>query len=322
LDALLAAAKLPARPEIQPDGLIAYQQLLDFMAQARRKTGIWHLPLLAARNAELGSLGTWGRVLARASTLGDLFDRTVKNFHLHTTGARWWTVARGDEVLLCQQFDRRLDLAGSDVVVPLLAHMLNAVRSVVGAAWQPRRITLGYPVSLSLEPLGIDAPVRVTGVTSIAIPRQLLSAPTPRILAHIAEGHRDPMRTLSESSPLDDFEGSVRQALLPLVAHQGIGIEVLAEIARLKVRTLQRRLTESGLCFRTVLQELRFARALERMQDPAAKLIDIGLEVGFSDPAHFTRAFRRWTGLSPREFRRLHYPGCERTPSRRSPTLH
>ena len=54
------------------------------------------------------------------------------------------------------------------------------------------------------------------------------------------------------------------------------------------------------------MQELRFARALDRMQDPGAKLIDVAYEVGFSDPAHFTRAFRRWTGIAPREFRRRH----------------
>ncbi|WP_416361024.1 MULTISPECIES: helix-turn-helix domain-containing protein [unclassified Microcystis] len=39
-------------------------------------------------------------------------------------------------------------------------------------------------------------------------------------------------------------------------------------------------------------------------QEPLIKLIDIARELGYSDPAHFTRAFKCWTGLSPRDFRR------------------
>jgi len=318
VDALLADARLPARSEISLDGLFAYQQLLDFMGSARRKTGLWQLPLLAAQRADLAGLGTWGRVIGHASTLGDLIDRTIASFRFYTSGARWWTIDRGEDIVFCHQFDQRLDLAGSDVVVLVLAHMMNAVRRVLGPAWQPAEITAGSAPSLSLEPLGIAIPVPVTGITSIAIERSLLSTPTARVLGRIGESDRDQLRSLSRSSPQDDFVGSLHQALTPLIAQHDVGIDALAEITRLKVRTLQRKLSERGITFRSVLQELRFTRVLERLQDPAVKLVDVGFEVGFSDPAHFTRAFRRWTGLSPREFRRIHYSSGERPVARRT----
>lgn len=44
--------------------------------------------------------------------------------------------------------------------------------------------------------------------------------------------------------------------------------------------------------------------AVEMMRDPRARLIDIGLELGYSEAANFTRAFRRWTGEAPRLYRR------------------
>ncbi|MDJ0541965.1 MAG: helix-turn-helix transcriptional regulator, partial [Microcystis sp. M53603_WE2] len=69
-------------------------------------------------------------------------------------------------------------------------------------------------------------------------------------------------------------------------------------------RTLQRRLGEEGLTYTQVVEKIRFEQAVLWLQEPQIKLIDIAMELGYSDTAHFTRAFKRWTGLSPRDFRR------------------
>jgi AraC-like DNA-binding protein len=96
----------------------------------------------------------------------------------------------------------------------------------------------------------------------------------------------------------------VQRTLLPLLGVEALRLEIVSEICGLTTRTLQRKPAESGASFRSVLDKLRFAHAVQRLDDDRAKLIDIAFELGFSDPAHFTRAFRRWTGVSPREFRR------------------
>jgi AraC-like DNA-binding protein len=72
----------------------------------------------------------------------------------------------------------------------------------------------------------------------------------------------------------------------------------------MSVRTLQRRLAKEGLTYSQLITRIRYNRAVQLLQDSSLKIIEISEELGYEDHAHFTRAFKRWTGLSPREFRR------------------
>ena len=69
-------------------------------------------------------------------------------------------------------------------------------------------------------------------------------------------------------------------------------------------RTLQRRLKDEGCSYRQLVEEVRLGTAIRLLVRPGMKLADIGRALGYSDPAHFTRAFRRWTGETPSTFRR------------------
>jgi AraC-like DNA-binding protein len=70
------------------------------------------------------------------------------------------------------------------------------------------------------------------------------------------------------------------------------------------VRTLQRRLADAGASYERLRERSRFGTATRLLASTDATVLEIALDVGYSDHAHFTRAFRRWTGVPPREFRR------------------
>jgi AraC-like DNA-binding protein len=80
-------------------------------------------------------------------------------------------------------------------------------------------------------------------------------------------------------------------------------------MVQVSARTLQRRLFDEGLTFAGIVARARLDVAQRMLDDPARRVIDVALDLGYSDPAHFTRAFVRWTGLAPREFRRLRVTG-------------
>jgi AraC-like DNA-binding protein len=132
-----------------------------------------------------------------------------------------------------------------------------------------------------------------------------------KILA-IALGERDPVaeqlareqceRELAELGAADPL-AQVR-ALLPTDASGFRTLEQVAERMHVSARTLKRRLAEHGASFSALLDEARRDRATLMLRGGELGIDEIGTRLGYSDPANFARAFRRWTGVSPAAYRR------------------
>src|SRR5262245_65164316 len=109
--------------------------------------------------------------------------------------------------------------------------------------------------------------------------------------------------------------GAVVQETITRLLREGYpGVHSVATMLGLGVRTLQRRLSEEGVTYARVVARVRFNLAQRLLDDPAYKIIEVALDLGYSDQAHFTRAFTRWTGFAPREFQRIRASG---SPARR-----
>ena len=67
---------------------------------------------------------------------------------------------------------------------------------------------------------------------------------------------------------------------------------------------LQRFLARANTTFTTFVDDARRDTALRLLDERDIRIVDVGLMLGYSDHAHFTRAFRRWTSVSPTDYRR------------------
>jgi AraC-like DNA-binding protein len=103
-----------------------------------------------------------------------------------------------------------------------------------------------------------------------------------------------------------NFDSVVTRIILELFEEQAGSptIVAVADRAGINVRTLQRRLEAAGVRFRDVVGECRQLRAQRELRNGKLPLFEISERLGYSDPSHFARAFRRWTGYSPSEYRR------------------
>ena len=102
-----------------------------------------------------------------------------------------------------------------------------------------------------------------------------------------------------------DFYREVTEVVRKLLPDGPLNVETVADAVRTSPRTLQRRLHRAGSTFAGVLQRARYAAARRMLRNSSRKIGEIGRVLGYSDPAHFTRAFTRWTGVTPERFRRI-----------------
>lgn len=96
-------------------------------------------------------------------------------------------------------------------------------------------------------------------------------------------------------------------AELILRPHQGYpDQELVAEKLHMSTRTLARRLSQDGTSFRRLLEEARHRDACRLLESSPLDIAAVAAQLGYTNPANFTRAFRQWTGQTPSQFRNDH----------------
>jgi AraC-like DNA-binding protein len=101
----------------------------------------------------------------------------------------------------------------------------------------------------------------------------------------------------------DDLLTSIRGALAEDLADGAPDLDHVARRLAMSRRTLQRALRREGTSFQRLVDDTRREVALARLRDPRLTLSELAFLVGFSELSAFDRAFRRWTGQSPRAYR-------------------
>ncbi len=182
-----------------------------------------------------------------------------------------------------------------------ITSMIQLVQLATGAEWRPETINLVMPKTETVDacPLLTKSEIHFSQpVSTISIPADFLQLP-----AHINIPEKIKTVNNKQADLNSEFSKSIRQIINTYTLTKNVSVEEIADITDMSVRTLQRRLTDCGLKFNELLNQAKFDHAKEKLQDTQMPIIDIAKSLGYSDPAHFTRAFHRWSGISPTEYR-------------------
>jgi AraC-like DNA-binding protein len=187
-----------------------------------------------------------------------------------------------------------------------LAAMIRVVRAAAGPRWIPRHIQLESATATWVSAIPELAACRIdrsSPVVAIAVPYELLDRSTSWRNVYGLEPSDAPKLLAAE----ENLAGSLRQAFASLLPATHPSIEMGAEIAGLSPRTLRRRLAEEGSTWRKVVDQARLEACERMLREPDLTLEEIAARLRYSDQAHLTRAFRRWTGECPSAYRRRRY---------------
>ncbi len=126
-------------------------------------------------------------------------------------------------------------------------------------------------------------------------------ATTPRYVFGLLSERAEAL--LKELEDSKTTRGRVESLLLPILHTGDVSMDAIASRMRLSRQTLFRKLKAEGATFEKVLDELRHRLALDYLRGRKVSVNETAYLVGFSEPAAFSRAFKRWTGTSPRDAR-------------------
>jgi AraC-like DNA-binding protein len=213
----------------------------------------------------------------------------------------------GDEACWVLRTPRRPRGVGRHVHELALANALLQIRS--GAGEVPlTRVWFVHPRPSQLDPLRA-----FFGTSNLAFGCEDSGLAIGRDLLHRPMRLSDP-RTVETLEPLIDEEVAARPRLASFaeraVTHVASSLPEcadageLARAMRMSTRTLQRRLEQEGTKFTMVLDRARLQVARRLLEDPAVSLTEVAYRLGFADLATFSRAFKRWTGMPPGQWRR------------------
>jgi AraC-like DNA-binding protein len=107
-----------------------------------------------------------------------------------------------------------------------------------------------------------------------------------------------------DTSGVGTMTARVRRILVDDLGQTASSPAAIARSLDISSRTLSRRLASEGSSFRQILDQTRCELAMALLHDGSLSVGDIAFFLQYSEPAAFHRSFRRWTGQTPREFRR------------------
>ncbi len=251
-------------------------------------------------------VGILGYMALSCNTLGEAMLRYARYQRLVYDGNPGSVIADGDAVEIRWGVER--GTPGQLVDETAISLFTSYIRFLVAEPLKPLRVTFVNPAPADIRPYTefFGCPVEFNdSVTRVRFPLHYMTIPLrqsdPALMDLLSQQAEALLAALPSA---DSFYDRLRAAIVRSI-HDGMpDLPTVAGLMALSTRTLQRRLQEKGLEFNLVLDKIRSELAQRYLGDKHLSFTDIALLLGYSEQSAFTRAFKRWFGVTPRDFKR------------------
>jgi AraC-like DNA-binding protein len=306
IDAFLYSLDLDPKPLKSPDARIPIETYLRIQDEAAVFVNDPYFGLHVGEYAEAGSWSILGYMMMNCRNVGEAFEKSVRYSRI---------IGNLIEVRIERKLNKsRLIFFTSPQAPELSRHCLDTsfstticmMQNFTAVDMHPLEVTFSYaePQSRSEYERIFQCPILFSQKeNSFTIDASVFNTPilmaNPSLLQHFEKYAQE---FLAELDRRNEHTGVVTKLILAHLDDEALSIENVAREMSISVRTLQKRLDEEGVIFSDLLREIRRKLAQKYLRENYS-VEQITYLLGFSEPSAFRKAFKKWSGVTPREYR-------------------
>ncbi|MCK7597655.1 AraC family transcriptional regulator [Microbulbifer sp. CAU 1566] len=288
-----------------PNTYVSYTRLAALLDDTALACGDPLFGLNLAAGQSLLALGEIGLSIRQQPSLADALTYSRQHISLHAHGVHLQQEPRGDILELQLTFDFS-NASGLAQLMQLSAgQAFNLVSQMLGSTGNALKLHLPQPApkAESVVPAAYGEHIYYnSNFGGVGFPLSWLSR-KPQYDEQLLREHFQQRIHLLESIYPGNLQAQVCHIIGNLLPSGECGIERVSAALNLHPRVLQKKLQQDGTSFRALLQQTRMEIAQRNLQHGQLSITDLALNLGYADVAIFSRNFKRWTQLSPREWR-------------------
>lgn len=306
-DSIFGNAGLDPSLSADPTFNISLRAYCTLFETAATRTGKNNIGLWFGQQFQPTDLGLLGYIAVHSSNMQAALRNFIELFPYHQQGTEMsLTQSRGLYSLNYRIFDNRIVNRRQDAELSL-GMFCNIFRHCYGPLWAPEEIHFEHPKPENWREheSAFSAPVFFGQRANSLIFRtegldRAMPTSDPRLLMILRRCLKTVGIQPAAQRPISE---QIRDHLVKELAEHCPVLEETAESIGIPAWTIQRRLADQGLTYKELVEETRRELAEAYLKQPHLQLTEIAFLLGYSELSAFSRAFHRWTGLSPREYR-------------------
>jgi AraC-like DNA-binding protein len=298
--ACLRKLGLPETVPASSEVFVAPLKLYEFVEHSAVIAQDPHFGYRIGQQLDMVDWGPISLAANEANTIGDFLLRLVAHAAEHSSATQFFLTTQGE--ISHFGFERAVtpDLVPAQNDAFYVALISQLLKRAASGNWDSAKalFTVAEPKAIpsSQEDLCL-AKGNNRGMT-VSFPADWLFAPF--LKSTFSSASTQHTTGLSRSSLVE----SLHLALIPHLHEPDLTIDLVAKMGGYDQRKLSEKLRQHGPTIAKEVARLRKERASKELLSSNRKVADIATAVGFTDPTVFSRAFKKWTGLSPQQYRR------------------
>ncbi|WP_159270358.1 AraC family transcriptional regulator [Zhongshania aliphaticivorans] len=290
----------------KPEQHVSLSQELMFLRNLRKATANPAIGLKVGSCYPLSLFGIYGYALMSAATVSDALKLAYEYVELSFAFLEHSLSFRGSNVVMSMSSD---DYSADDISMLNEREMtatLMILRGLIGEDFSLHSVSMRHSQQAPLMeykkyfdcPIHFDAEENTLVFSAELINTPVLQCDSETANLCIDRCERLKARLTEEYNIVDEVREQIllRPGYFP-------NIEELAQKLNMSGRTLRRKLSSHGSGYQKILDSLRLELSREYLYSTKISVEQVSILLGYSDPAHFSHAFRRWAGVSPSDFR-------------------